>query len=393
MGWDAIDFNLIVPGMITNGPAQASFAGYLNTFSKALDERLNMLIETPDGSYPELPNISFEVGEIRSGNSFNDDFWEKLQDLINGYYHLWTRGGWYTADIMTDPINYTDYLLEDADLIAVIGQETYDIMDNILLSERLEYFTANVINAMYEIYKLTLYIRPSVNVLQFVGNEAVWGASSIDWFENVFFASGGNFNEPEPGFSAANGIARLRFSSEFNDPEFTNRSNDIISIDMQIRAEHQTGEEPEWEVAYIQDACGITMYTRFRDLDDNLLDMEVAPTMFVLKNYKQRQVDSDPPEFVGPHSSAFNQVNPLDPAIEYNAIALLTATLHQQEFGTTSGWAPNGGTINNPTLPKSASTGGVDEGQSIQEFEEFDVSFSTSVATNINNPGLEFFID
>ena len=35
MSWDDIDFDLIVSGMITRGPAEVSFGDYLNQFATA----------------------------------------------------------------------------------------------------------------------------------------------------------------------------------------------------------------------------------------------------------------------------------------------------------------------------------------------------------------------
>ena len=62
MAWTDIDFSLIKKGMITKGSASVSFSDYLNEFSTALDERLNMLIPVNDGSHPVLPNIEYCKG-------------------------------------------------------------------------------------------------------------------------------------------------------------------------------------------------------------------------------------------------------------------------------------------------------------------------------------------
>ena len=137
MSWDDIDFNRIVKGMFTynkeNPITAVSFEEYLSQFSRALDERWNM-VSTDLVGFP-IPNIQFEVGEYRA-----EAFWDKFKDLINGYRQLWfgfnvSRGRefkYYSEEVLTDPVNFNDYLLTDALLENAIGQEAWDMALNTL---------------------------------------------------------------------------------------------------------------------------------------------------------------------------------------------------------------------------------------------------------------------
>ena len=392
MSWDDIDFALIVPGMITKGPAQASFADYLNQFSRALDERLNMLIETPDGSYPVLPNIEFEEGEIRTGT--DADFWVKLKSMITGYYSLWSAYDWHSVELMTDPVNHADYLLEDSDLIAVITQETFDIIKDVNNSFVLEYFSAAVLNALYEIYKLTQYTRVRSSTIRNEGEDVSWGSSSINFLENKGVAGGDSDpTDDHLSFGAANGQAYGLYGTDYAAAE-SNRGSRVVEITTGARRNVNGAGDDEWSMGYSQAANGLSLHSRYRDLNDVLLDMEINVYVAVVRNAKFVQQDFGVAVPYGVYDSNFPQVKFNDPSVDANATSLFLDTNHQQPFGTVNTWAGNGGTYNNPALLKqvSVSNANTPEGEQYLDTQFFDVALNNRIATNINNPGLEFFI-
>ncbi|MGB2265091.1 MAG: hypothetical protein ACPH3C_07880, partial [Glaciecola sp.] len=156
MAWDDIDFNLIVPGMITAGPAAVSFADYLNEFSIALDERWNIVDQTTN-TPPTLFDIQFEKGEIRKPGA--NDFWVKLRDLIEGYNQLWFDHVYYEEGVLTDVLNDPDYIISDSDLEVAIGSEAYDILVNYEDLSNQDIFKASIFQAFYIIYQKTQFVK------------------------------------------------------------------------------------------------------------------------------------------------------------------------------------------------------------------------------------------
>jgi hypothetical protein len=157
MAWADIDFNLLIPGMITRGPSEVSFSDYLNAFSTALDERqaligdiLNQII---------VSDIRFEVGEIR-----NTIFWDKLRDMIGGYNELWFHpdNTFYEVGVLTDTLNPNDYLISDTDLETAMGVDAYDILVNYSSMSNQEIFKAALFTGLYELLNLTFYVQKPV---------------------------------------------------------------------------------------------------------------------------------------------------------------------------------------------------------------------------------------
>lgn len=395
MSWDDIDFDLIVPGMITKGPAIVSFSEYLNTFSRALDERLNMLILTPVGSYPELPNITFEVGEIRTQNGVNDsDFWTKLKDMIAEYYLMWSDRLWYTSELMTDPVNHADYLLDDNDLIAIITQETFDILADVQNKIPLEYFTADVINALYEIYKLTLYTR--VALREASGDTSglyFWGSSTLNQTEGLNNMTGqAGSDENFLSFGTANFEARSEYLADraANVFPFGTRFITDQSTSFQRKEKLVEGEDEDvWSGNYAQAWDLVNIYSRYRDLDDVLLEMEVNASCNVFRNFKGFRTDEFDPTtiYYDPYDSNFPQINPSESSILFNSDDLLGSP-SQAANGTKRVWSGN----DSQPIPTPVLSSAGPPGEFFTEQQQFIVELSDDIATNINNAALEFFI-
>jgi hypothetical protein len=152
MGWDEIDFEKIVAGATTvDVNSEQNFNFVLNSFGIALDERLNVTISATD-SLPTLPGIRFFVdGEIRSSNTFMN----KYRKLLDEYFDLWNDFEWYSRDSLTDPLNAANFLLDDTDLEAAMGENAYDLLINRADRNRVELWSADLLNGLYELYKLT----------------------------------------------------------------------------------------------------------------------------------------------------------------------------------------------------------------------------------------------
>jgi hypothetical protein len=153
MGWSAIDFNLIQTGMITRGPASVSFGEYLNEFLKAGLERYRAI--TGDSNYyvkfPDIPNIDdWQQGWIRG-----PEFASQFRGMIGIYKEIWDNNVFYSQDVLTDILNRDDYILEDSDAQAAMGDEAWGIFQNFESMNLQEVFKASLLNGLFELYKIT----------------------------------------------------------------------------------------------------------------------------------------------------------------------------------------------------------------------------------------------
>tara|TARA_R110002020_G_scaffold125388_5_gene282611 strand:+ start:2185 stop:3375 length:1191 start_codon:yes stop_codon:yes gene_type:complete len=151
MGWDEIDFDKIVTGAVTVDPnSEMNYYEVLNLFSTALDERLNVIIQS-GRELPTLPEIEFEpTGEIRAGNTF----FNKYKSLLDGYYNLWDDYTWYHTGAMDDPLNFDLFEVTEADLELAMGANAYDLLVNRGDKDRRQLWSAELLVGLYELYKL-----------------------------------------------------------------------------------------------------------------------------------------------------------------------------------------------------------------------------------------------
>lgn len=125
MSWDNIDFDTLVSGCITtgyqDGSPRVSLVDTLNYLIDALNEKI---YATQYNVFPAFITKKFEKGAIL----FNSDFITDFNNLVYKYWLLWKLNDWYSSGALTDVVNYNDYLLTDADLIAATSQEFYDLL-------------------------------------------------------------------------------------------------------------------------------------------------------------------------------------------------------------------------------------------------------------------------
>ncbi len=158
MSWADIDFDFIKSNYITRGPAEVSFGDYLNQFAMAAKEKFNML-KTPAET---LPDYEFGPNHTRDLGSSTSTFWSQYQEMITDYSRIWDDYKWYSADVLTDTGAPDQYRLTDTDLTNIITVPTWDIIKDTGRSNK-EAFTADVLNALYEIYKLTQYQEKNIS--------------------------------------------------------------------------------------------------------------------------------------------------------------------------------------------------------------------------------------
>ncbi|MCP4989038.1 MAG: hypothetical protein GY928_24165 [Colwellia sp.] len=156
MPWSDINLNEIKKGMITRGPASLSWTEYLNVFHKALIERQFFRDGGGDPiTYEPLFN-KFQIANLSD-----------IRSLIHGYFVLWKSEKYYSEAVYSDLNNYIDYELTDQDLINIIGQEVFSLMDNVNSLPFYKIYRADVFLALYEIYKLTLVYESTLGTRYF----------------------------------------------------------------------------------------------------------------------------------------------------------------------------------------------------------------------------------
>jgi hypothetical protein len=194
MGWDDINFDIIVPRMITLGPAEVSFADYLNVFSKALDEKLSVIMSYPKEGTPNLPNIEFEQGEIR-----DDVFWGKYRDLLSEYWSIYTDNIWYKEEALDNRDDPSSFIVDDQDIIDLIGQDAFDAFSQVNTLPAYKIFTSDVLNGIYLMYEFLIYKKSVIVPLTSVSDQRANTPSTFGTGQSVysFFGRGEGSSESE----------------------------------------------------------------------------------------------------------------------------------------------------------------------------------------------------
>lgn len=377
MGWDDIDFEKIVIGATTvDVNSEQNFNLVLNSFGIALDEKLNVTISTIN-SLPTLPGIRFFVdGEIRAGSTFMT----KYRKLLKGYFDLWNDFEWYSRDALTDPLNADDYLLEDIDLEVAMGVNAYDLLINRDDKNRVELWSADLLNGLYELYKLTQvnlkalistksYTNPIYNQPMFFSND-----------DKRFSQSGGSRSESFDTYAEA--------KANYNATKTTSVSQVGNPFDPVIAGYNQIVEKGvKWTFAATSgDSHPVTM--KSVDLFGNNLSIDIVGTGAAVKsNYEKTTVDGNvtfnTPEsdfpFVGPND------NPQTIALAANSSSLDETLGLRYEFYLY-------GTVTNQAFPPIIDPSFVPSGPG-----NFNLVFALllhkSFLIDVNNSALEFFIE
>jgi len=388
MGWDEIDFDTIVTGATTvDVNSEQNFNLVLNSFGIALDERINVITSSNNGT-PTLPGIRFFVdGEIRAGTTFMD----KYRDLLEGYFNIWNDFDWYDPAALTDPLNFEDYLLEDIDLEVAMGINAFDLLINRADRNRVELWSADLLNGLYELYKLTqvtlkTLARRATTATTLYNHPMFWTDD-----DNVRLSRNGMSTEDPPTTYAAAKASYISNRSVFAHPSGTFfvpkmifYSQGVIGLDV-----GGGGADPDrWGFgASSTDSFVVTM--KVLDLFGADISMDIVGTgMKVLENYEKTvQPLNAPPTFntpesgfpfVGPNDAAItvalsaNSVT-LDATLGYRNNFFLYGTPDEQEF---------------PPIIDPANTS-----EDIRFNIEFDIAMHTEFLIDVNNSDLEFFVE
>lgn len=387
MGWDEIDFEKIVIGATTvDVNSEQNFYNVLDQFAFALDERLNVITSSQD-ILPELPSIFFNIeGEIRAGTTFMD----KYRDLLEGYFNIWNDFDWYAPAVLEDPLNAEDYLLEDIDLEVAMGINAYDLLINREDKNRVELWSADLLNGLYELYKLTqvtlkTLARRATTTTTLYNHPMFWTGD-----DNVRLSRTGGSNDDDTTYAAqkaaaiADRVITTHPSGTFFVPKMCFYSQAVIGS-----AVGGGGVDHDlWGVGQVStDSFVVTM--KVLDLFGVDINMDIVGTgMEVLENYTETSTPSAPnpvyatPEaglpFVGPNDAvitvplAANSVT-LDATLGYRNNFFLYGTPDAQVFP--------------PFIEPSTTTSDID-------FDvQFDIAMHNEFLIDVNNSALIFFIE
>ncbi|MEE9352575.1 MAG: hypothetical protein V3U78_09965 [Thiotrichaceae bacterium] len=385
MSWDDIDFDLIVKGMITRGPAQVSFGEYMQTFSRALDERWNM-VTTDLVNFP-VPEIPFETNEIRA-----DIFNLKFRDLIKGYRDLWFgfnagRDGfsYYSEVVLTDPTNSADYLFTDQELEDSMGEEAWDIFSDFATIDTRplsEIWKASIFQAMFIVYEFTNVIgKGSTTDTVANQNRPTIIDGSGDYYEaaRVPFSSGRNYVDT---------LAALNWV------QMASPRNTIAFFGFDARG----GDTPEnWAIRPFNSSpfgvdplinkTGLDVILQSKDLAGNILSMnynsssslrsnqvdDFVSTFTPTSSNRKYNGDFDKLSFSGGFNNPIEIETPID-------------NVSQTPDGTKQEYKVSGGSPLEPLNLLSAAA------NSVTSFQTFNIQSPIEHFIEINNSSLEFFI-
>lgn len=369
MSWDEIDFDLIISGMITRGPAEASIADILNQFALAGDERQNLI-----GENPAITGLTFEAGEIR-----NTIFWDKYRDLIAQYrtvmlaFTTGRRGGtYYTREVMTDPTNSPLY---EVDFINVLGIDLFSKFLNDHFYTNAELFTAEVINGFYIIYQNTEILKVlSKSGTTTTQNIPITITNSGDYYEStpVTGAAGGSFNDLLP----------LAWTQKVD----TFSAGLIGYFEMRAALNFSFGVW-RWSTLSgtgapnLRNKNGLDIVLDMRDLNNNLLDVDFIG----YGNMQSNQSRVETPLSEEPYNTDYSFKRRGTSRVDVEWMDVIT---NNGPSGTTKTISVSGGSPLQPNDLFFPEPGPV--GKSENQF--LSIRASPALFVDLNNPALEFYI-
>ena len=293
MAWTDIDFNLLIPGMITRGPASVSFADYMQEFKTALDERLYCKEGTLSGI------DDFVVGEIRNSG----EWLSKFHALIEGYKTLWYGETWYTEGIMTDPTDPSSYEITDLDLETELGAEAWEILNDHATMPLMDIFKASIFNGFYTIYQKTFIyqsydVTPSITAGNATTKPKMVSNQSTQWS----IPSGTDTSDPLDSYLTAYSDWKNSFGGGWVGPTTITQST-IRTRFTSFRANYNSSDE--WKIGSIGTNYidGNNLLIKQTKLDDTIVQSRLATTCDVFRNLITDKDDTDPLEY-----SSFNNV-------------------------------------------------------------------------------------
>lgn len=373
MAWADIDFDTIVAGAVTNDVnSEQNFNFVLNEFGIALDERLN-IVTTSATNPPVLPAIRFFVdGEIRAGNTFMD----KYRELLDGYFNLWNDFTWYDPAALDDPLNFITYTLEDIDLEVAMGINAYDLLINRDDKNRVELWSADLLNGLYELYKLTRVQRKGVIILlnstQVRYNQPVFFRNS----DLALFQNGSDLGEADYSDAKLNYLSSL------------NTETPTVGPVPRITIYSETNRGPSWTL-FSSSADTSTITILSEDLLGDKIILDIAGTGAILsQNYIEESIDSVPSPVIA-YNNNYPLVSPTNPSI---FIEVDPKNITTDALGTRYEFYEYGTPINQafpPFIDPSNTSGSVQIDLAVR----LNISQHGGFLIDANNSALEFFIE
>jgi len=374
MSWDEIDFEKILTGVTTNAvESPQNFDFVLNQFGIALDERLNVTISSTD-SLPTLPGIRFFVdGEIRASNTFMN----KYRKLLDEYFDLWNDFEWYSRDALTDPLNAANYLLDDIDLEVAMGENAFDLLINRADKNRVELWSADLLNGLYELYKLTQVHKR--------------GLSRLNDYTRVKYNSPVFFNNADLRLSlggVGNGNPYGDALGDYNSNKAT--LIQVVGVVPRITRWIQDidGSGGGWSIAAGSfDTSTVTI--KCLDLDANNISLDIVGFGAELKANYKRDTDGST-TVITAYTVNYSKVGPNDTPIFVEVTAkniTLDATLGLRyefyEYGSPT----------NQGFPDFANPSDISGSGQVIFDVLFDIRQSNNFLIDVNNSALEFFVE
>ena len=245
--WEDIDFSLLIPGMITAGPAQVSMAEYLTVFAETVKFRLEFF----DGFTGFNESLVFETGIIRRARleTGRGDFRKIYKDLVR-LASSFASDSFYSVDVLTDVLNSDDYRLpaliddEFAEFVDV-DQDTVDILIKVQNGDAPHYeiFTAKMLRLLYQILSLYTISKKDVKINRLRNRNTIIAIEPDSLTRDVRETwRGGGSSDREAGdsLSNANSNAYSKYSSNnpfpsgFEKSQGTNNNSPNFNGDNQL---------------------------------------------------------------------------------------------------------------------------------------------------------------
>lgn len=135
MGWDDIDLDKVVAGMITfKDTSVVNFGDYLDTFARAIQEKDQITMpETFSGGGVPTEEIIFSGAPVGSA-AFKANYRLMLTRLKAKINFPWTIGRntspfpWFFSTVLTDVNNPSAHIVSPEDFRTAMGEDAYDLL-------------------------------------------------------------------------------------------------------------------------------------------------------------------------------------------------------------------------------------------------------------------------
>jgi len=180
MGWDDIDLDKVVAGMITfKDTSVVNVGDYLDTFARAIAEKDQITMpETVSGEGVPIELITFSGAPVGSA-AFKANYRKMLSRLKAKIDFPWTRNRqnsfnpWYFNTVLTDVNNASLYEVSQDDFRNAMGEGAYDLLfsENSLNSVAFDrLWTAEILQSIKPALELMQVFVPLIDFSDSIGS-------------------------------------------------------------------------------------------------------------------------------------------------------------------------------------------------------------------------------